>query len=70
MNVFKPALSISVLIHFLYIIGVLVIAYFNNIILTNFLQIEIHLLLLFSMILFTAMISLILGAISNRRWNS
>ncbi|NKE04204.1 MULTISPECIES: hypothetical protein [Mesobacillus] len=70
MNVLKPALSISFLIHFLYIIGVLVIAYFDNIILTDFLQRGIPLLLLFSTILFAAIISLILKAISNTHWNS
>ena len=70
MNVLKPALSIAVLIHFIYIIGVIVIAYFDNIILTNFLQSEIHLLLLFSTILFAAIISLILRAIGSTHCNS
>ncbi|MGV2939115.1 hypothetical protein AB5I83_05950 [Mesobacillus sp. LC4] len=70
MNVLKPALSISVLIHCLYIIGVLAIAYFDNIILTDFLQSDIQLLLLFSTILFAGIISLILKAISNTHWNS
>jgi predicted neutral ceramidase superfamily lipid hydrolase len=70
MNVLKPALSISVLIHFLYILGVLVIAYFDNIILTNFLQSEIHFILFFSTILFAAIIGLILRAIGSTNWNS
>ncbi|MEW8972471.1 hypothetical protein [Mesobacillus jeotgali] len=70
MNVLKPALSISVLIHFLYIIGVLAIASLNNIILTKFLQSEIHLLLLFSTVLFAAIISLILRAIGSAHLNN
>lgn len=54
MNVLKPALSISILIHFLYIIGIVSFAYFNNMILssTALLLGEIPILLLFSTLVF------------------
>lgn len=67
MNVLKPALSISILIHFLYILGILFFAYFNNMFLTNNASIigEFPILLMFSTIVFTAIISLILWVIGN-----
>lgn len=67
MNVLKPALSISILIHFLYIIGILSFAYFNNI---SFPQGEIPILLLFSTFVFVAIISLILWVIGNTKLKS
>ncbi|GAM14530.1 hypothetical protein [Mesobacillus selenatarsenatis] len=60
MNILKPAVSISILIHFLYIIGILFFANYNNI---AFPQGEIPILLLFSTFVFAAIIGLILCAI-------
>lgn len=71
-NVLKPALSISILIHFLYIIGILFFAYFNNTFLTNNASFigEIPILLMFSTFVFTAIISLILWVIRSTNLNS
>ncbi|WP_158651536.1 hypothetical protein [Mesobacillus jeotgali] len=62
MNVLKPAMSISILIHFLYILGILFFANYKNI---AFPQGEIPVFLLFSTFVFAAIISLILRAIGN-----
>ncbi|MBT2692042.1 hypothetical protein [Bacillus sp. ISL-55] len=60
MNVIKPAMSISILIHILYILGILFFANYNNIAFPNG---EIPIFLLFSTFVFTAIIGLILCAI-------
>ncbi|ESU33519.1 hypothetical protein G3A_05775 [Bacillus sp. 17376] len=62
MNVLKPALSISILIHILYILGILFFANYKNI---AFPQGEIPIFLLFSTFVFAAIISLILRAIGS-----
>ncbi|WP_226674660.1 hypothetical protein [Mesobacillus jeotgali] len=62
MNVLKPAMSISILIHFLYIIGILFFANYKNI---AFPKGEIPIFLLFSTFVFAAIISLILWVIGN-----
>ncbi|MFT9596532.1 hypothetical protein [Mesobacillus sp.] len=62
MNVLKPAMSISILIHFLYILGILFFANFNNI---AFPQGEIPVFLLFSTFVFAAIIGVILFAINS-----
>jgi hypothetical protein len=62
LNFIKPAVSISILIHFLYILGILFFANYNNI---AFPQAEIPIFLLFSTFVFAAIIGLILCAINS-----
>ncbi|WP_079508945.1 hypothetical protein [Mesobacillus jeotgali] len=65
MNILKPALSISLMIHILYMIGIMSFAYVNDVF-VGF-KGETPTFFLFSFFIFTALITVILKAINYTR---